>query len=101
MTANNTNNVNELKGLFQDLSEEAIASISGGESIITGASASAFLQNNVGGIVNTSAFTSAVDAGTHTGISKSASVSVAFNDTNNTPQILGPGTMLNLASFGF
>lgn len=86
MTTANTNNQ---EVLFQDISVEDTANISGGESIITSADASAYFKNNVGGIAQTGTFTSAIDQGTHEGISKSSSRSIAFNDTNTAPGVLG------------
>ena len=92
-------NINNLEVLFQDLSEEATASISGGESIITFGNASANFLNNTGGIAVTSVKTNAVDQGTHTGTSQSSSLSVAFNDTNNAPRVGGQGRSLNVDDF--
>ena len=88
-------NANTLEVLFQDLSQEETASISGGESIITYGNAIANFKNNVGGIALTSVNTNAVDQGTHTGSSQSTSLSVAYNDTDQTPRVGGPGNAIN------
>lgn len=96
MTASNTNN---LDVLFQDISVEDTANISGGESIISFGSASASFKNNTGGIALTSVRTSSEDQGTHTGTSDSSSLSVAFNDNNNAPRVGGQGSQLNVDGF--
>ncbi|MBR8832486.1 MAG: hypothetical protein DSM106950_00185 [Stigonema ocellatum SAG 48.90 = DSM 106950] len=92
-------NANNLEVLFHDLSQEETACISGGESVVTFANADASFTNNTGGIALTSAITKALDQGTHTGSSKSSSLSVAYNDTNNAPRVGGNGQALNLDQF--
>ena len=96
MTMTNTNTV---EVLFQNISEEDTASISGGQGVIAFGTAAASFTNNTGGIAVTSVNTNAIDQGTHSATSNSSSLSVAFNDTNNASRLDGQGSQLNLDKF--
>jgi hypothetical protein len=89
MTMVNTNTTNVL---FENLSEEETAIVSGGRASLALASAEAHYSNDVGGAVFTNTYTNATDHGTHTGDSISQSGSLAFNDK------LGNGAASGFAS---
>ncbi|WP_208354306.1 hypothetical protein [Aetokthonos hydrillicola] len=74
-------NTNTTEVLFENLSEEETASVTGGRGIVALADARADLTNNVGGVTYATTYTNVVDQGTHTSTSIASSGSLAFDDT--------------------